>query len=82
MLGATEAGLAGCIIGSIKREELGNELSLPDNLEILLIIALGKSIENVIVDEIKNNDVKYWRDNNKNHHVPKRNLAELIIKKK
>jgi len=81
MLGATEAGLAGCIIGSIKREELGNELSLPDNLEILLIIALGKPVENVIVDEIKNNDVKYWRDSNKNHHVPKRNLAELIIKK-
>jgi nitroreductase len=82
MLGATEAGLGGCIIGSIKREELGNELSIPDNLEILLILALGKHIENVIVDEIKNNDVKYWRDSNKNHHVPKRSLAEVIIKTK
>jgi nitroreductase len=82
MLGATAAGLGGCIIGSIKREELINEFSIPDNFDVLLILALGKPIENVIVDEIKNNDVKYWRDSNKNHHVPKRSLAELIIKTK
>jgi nitroreductase len=82
MLGATEAGLGGCIIGSIKREELLNEFSIPDNFEVLLVLALGKPIENVIVEELKNNDVKYWRDSNKNHHVPKRSLAELIIKTK
>jgi nitroreductase len=80
MLGATEAGLGGCIIGSIKREELINEFSIPDNFEVLLILALGKPVENVIVDDIINNDVKYWRDSSKNHHVPKRSLAELIIK--
>jgi nitroreductase len=82
MLGATEAGLGGCIIGSIKREELLNEFSIPDNFEVLLVLALGKPVENVIVEELKNNDVKYWRDSNKNHHVPKRSLAELIIKTK
>jgi nitroreductase len=80
MLGATEAGLGGCIIASIKREELFNELSIPDNLEILLILAVGKPVENVIIEEIKNSDVKYWRDSEKNHHVPKRSLKELIVK--
>jgi len=49
MLGATEAGLGGCIISSIKREELFNELSIPDNLEILLILAVGKPVENVLL---------------------------------
>ncbi len=82
MLGATEAGLGGCIIASIKREELSNELSLPDNFDILLILALGKPVENVIIEDIKDSDVKYWRDNNENHHVPKRSLKELIIKPK
>jgi nitroreductase len=82
MLGATEAGLGGCIIASIKREELVNELSIPDNLDILLILALGKPVENVIIEEIKNSDVKYWRDTDKNHHVPKRSLNELIVKLK
>jgi nitroreductase len=82
MLGATEAGLGGCIIASIKRDELCDELSIPDNFEILLILALGKPVENVIVDEVENDNVKYWRDNNKNHHVPKRSLSELILKLK
>ena len=80
MLGATEAGLGGCIIASIKREELSNELSIPDNFEILLVLALGKPVENVIIEDIKDDDVKYWRDSNNNHHVPKRSLNELIIK--
>jgi nitroreductase len=80
MLGATEAGFGGCIIGSIKRDELCEELKIPDKYEILLTLALGKPVENVIIDEIKDNDVKYWRDKEGNHHVPKRNLEELILK--
>lgn len=80
LLGATDTGLGGCIIGSIKRDELANELSIPDNFEILLVLAIGKPVENVLIEDIKNNDVKYWRDNNKNHHVPKRSLDELIVK--
>jgi hypothetical protein len=45
-----------------------------------MILALGKTKEKVIVDEVTNDDVKYWRDEEKNHHVPKRNLNDLIIK--
>jgi nitroreductase len=80
MLGATEAGLGGCMIASIKRDLLRNELKIPDRFEILLILALGKPVEKIIIDEIKDGDVKYWRDSNKNHHVPKRPLSDLIIK--
>jgi nitroreductase len=80
LLGATDAGLGGCIIASIKREELNDELSVPDNFETLLVIALGKPVENVIIEDIIDDDVKYWRDKNKNHHVPKRSLKELILK--
>jgi nitroreductase len=80
MLGAREAGLGGCIIGSIKREELIDELKIPDKFDILLILAIGKPIEEIIIDEVKNNEVKYWRDSEKNHHVPKRSLKDLIIK--
>jgi len=82
MLGATDAGIGGCIIASIKRDELSNEFSIPDNFEILLVLALGKPIENIIIENIKNEDVKYWRDENNNHHVPKRSLNELIVKLK
>jgi nitroreductase len=80
MLGATEAGLGGCIIASLKREELSDELKIPDKFEVLLVLALGKPIEKIIIEEIKDDNVKYWRDNDKNHHVPKRSLKEIIIK--
>lgn len=80
MLGATEAGLGGCIIGSIRRMELSLEFNIPSQFEILLILALGKTIEKVVIDEIRDGDVKYWRDADKTHHVPKRNLDEVILK--
>jgi len=79
MLGATEEGLGGCIIASVMREKLRNELNIPENFDILLVLALGKPVEKVIMDEITGNDVKYWRDNENNHHVPKRQLRELIL---
>jgi len=80
MLGATEAGFGGCMIASIKREALRNDLRIPEKFEIVLILALGKPAENIIIDEIRNDDVKYWRDDKQNHHVPKRPLDELILK--
>jgi nitroreductase len=80
MLGATETGLGGCMISSVKREELREDFALSDNYEILLIIALGKPTEKVIIDEIIADDVKYWRDSNNTHHVPKRSLKDIIIK--
>ena len=80
LLGATESGYGGCIIASIKRQEMTELLNLPDNYEILLVVALGKPAENVILEDIKNNDVKYWRDSEGNHHVPKRTLNDIILK--
>jgi len=79
MLGATEEGLGGCIIASVKREQLRNELKIPEKYEILLVLALGRPVEKVIVDDMKDGDVKYWRDPEKNHHVPKRPLNEIIV---
>jgi hypothetical protein len=52
---------------------------IPDQYEILLVLALGKPVENVVIDDIKEGDTRYWRDAEKNHHVPKRTLKELII---
>jgi nitroreductase len=80
MLGATEAGLGGCMIASIKKEGLRAALNIPLKYEILLVLAIGKKVEKVVVDQIRNGDVKYWRDTEKIHHVPKRSLEELIIK--
>ena len=80
LLGAREKGLAGCMIGLIQREELRKTLDIPARYEILLVIALGKPREQVVIDEVgPTGDIKYWRDSAGVHHVPKRSLQELII---
>jgi nitroreductase len=79
-LGATEMGLGGCLIGSIKRDVLRKVLVIPEQYEILLVIALGKPAEQVVIDEMSvNGEIKYWRDEKDIHHVPKRGLEELIL---
>jgi len=79
LLQAVDLGFGGCMIGTFKKEPLTKLLRLPNNLEIILVIALGKPKETVIVEDMKDGDVKYWRDENQNHHVPKRTLDELIV---
>jgi len=81
LLGATEQGLGGCIIASIKKDAVRKELNIPAQYEILLVIALGKPKETVVVEPVgPDGDIKYWRDDEGTHHVPKRSLDEIIIK--
>ena len=79
MLGAVENGFGGCIVGSIRKEKLHQSLELPDDYHILLALALGKPKEEVLVEDMENENVKYWRDEEGRHHVPKRKLKDLII---
>ncbi len=80
LLGAVERGFGGCMIASVSREELNQLLQLPEHLEILLVIALGKPKEKIVIDRIGNDgDVKYWRDAEGNHHVPKRSIEDVLL---
>ncbi|NIA03321.1 MAG: nitroreductase [Nitrospirae bacterium] len=80
MLGAVEKGFGGCIIGSIQRERLREVLNIPFQYEILLVLALGKPKETVVTETVEQDgDIKYWRDSDGIHHVPKRQLDDLII---
>ena len=79
LLGAVEKGLGGCIFASIKREKLKELLKIEDHFEILLVLALGKPKEEVVTEDIVDDNIKYYRDENQVHHVPKRTLQEIII---
>lgn len=79
LLGAVEDGFGGCIFRSINKPKLMKSLTIPDNFEIINVIALGKPIEIIQIDEIIDGDYKYWRDNEGIHHVPKRSLNEIIV---
>lgn len=80
VLGAREKGLGACVIKSIDQEALSDVMNIPENLDILLVIAIGKPAERVKIEPVKNNDIRYWRDNQQVFHVPKRSLDEILIK--
>ncbi|NLN69491.1 MAG: nitroreductase family protein [Chloroflexi bacterium] len=80
LLGAVEAGLGGCMIGSTRGDALSHALGLPERYQLLLVIALGKPAETVVVDIIEEGaETTYYRDEKDVHHVPKRGLDELIL---
>ena len=78
-LGAAEIGLGTCIIASVDKARLAEALKVPDRYQILLVVALGYPAETVVIDEMKEGDYRYWRDDTGIHHVPKRSLKELIL---
>jgi nitroreductase len=80
LLGAREMGLAGCILGSINRKALRKILDIEPHLKILLVLAIGKPKEEVVIETVgSDGNIRYWRDAKAVHHVPKRPLQEIIV---
>jgi nitroreductase len=80
LLGAAEKGLGGCTIASIDKEKMRDLLDISENFDILLTLALGKPKETVKIEAMENGEIKYWRDDQQIHHVPKRSLKDIIIR--
>ncbi len=80
LLGAVEDGFGGCIIGSVNKSKVAKILQLPANLEVLYVVALGKPVEEVVIETAGEGEIKYWRDEKNIHHVPKRPLHEIIYR--
>ena len=79
MLAACEDGFGGCMIGSFSTEEIARILSLPASCVPMLILALGKPDEEIVItDEAPDGSVTYYRENGV-HHVQKRKLEHLLI---
>ena len=80
LLAAAEKDLGGIMIGNFSPEKVSEALSLPENLVPMLIVAFGKPDEKIVVREIENGEsIKYYRDENDVHYVPKRKLEDIVF---
>ena len=80
LLGAREKGLAGCMIASINRKDIRPMLNIESHLKILLVLAIGKPKEEVVIDPVgSDGSILYWRDAEAVHHLPKRALTDIIV---
>lgn len=80
LLGATEKGLGGCMIGNFKEDALMELLGLGENMYIQLVVAFGKPDEEIHLVDAKDGNVKYYRDEaGEVHFVPKRSLEDILL---
>ena len=79
LLTAVEKGFGGCILAAVNRDALREALHIPERYAIVQVIALGKPAETVVIEPMVDGNIKYWRDKQSIHHVPKRGLDEIIL---
>lgn len=80
LLAAVEKDLGGCILMNVNKKQVALDFSIPDNLELIQVIALGKPIEEVVITDMQNDDYKYYRNADDVHFVPKRAFADIVVK--
>lgn len=71
--------IGSCILGSIDRNKIREILKIDEHYDIMYLIGLGYSNQNSSLCET-DDDIKYTIDNKRNVIVPKRKLADIIIK--
>jgi nitroreductase len=82
LLGAIEEGLGCCVLGAFDRSALAHDLKVPKEYEPLLAVAIGVPDEEVVLEPIdEEHGVRYWRDQSGRHHVPKRSVEELLLRR-
>ena len=77
-LSAAAEGVGSCILANIEREPIREALGLPASTEIATIVAFGYPTHESHIVPMKDGDVKYYLDENKDYCVPKRSREELF----
>jgi len=79
-LAATEAGYGVCMMGAIKRDDIKAAFNIPDAMNVHLVLAIGKPAETVVIEPMpENGSTAYWRSEDGLHHVPKRELDDVLV---
>ena len=77
-LKAVEIGLNALIVKAFNKKEIKEALGLPS--DPLAVLAIGKGTETIALDEVPaGSDLRYYRDADGIHHVPKITVSDLLI---
>lgn len=78
LLTAKEEGIGGCIVMGFKKQELEKILGV-NAYNVAMVIALGEPLETVRMVQAKAGEIKYYRNEQDEHIVPKLSLDEIIL---
>ena len=80
MLAATEKGLGGVMIGACDFPSLAADLGLPSHLPPILVLALGTTIEEQIIETVgEDGNTQQWWETPDIRHVPKRPMDDVLV---
>lgn len=78
-LAAWNHGVGSCIIDNVNREELYKVANIPANMVIQSVIGFGYPTHKSEIVDMKDDQVGYYLDENKDYFVPKRDKKDTIV---
>jgi nitroreductase len=79
LLTAVEEGLGTAWLGAIDRKRIKGLLNIPDKYILHTLVAIGYPNETPVIEDEKENSIKYYKDVNNVLHVPKRKLEDIVF---
>ena len=79
LLTAREMGIGGCMFRSFNAENLTRILG-KEGYSPILVLSFGYPGEKIVLEDGRADALKYYRDSDGVHHVPKLPLEEIILK--
>ena len=67
------------MIGNFNAGTLHDAIGLAEPIKPLLVVAVGKPDEEIILTDVKDGKTGYYRDEKDRHYVPKRAVEDLIL---
>lgn len=77
-LAAWAHGVGSCIIGACDKAKLSEMLGLTENQILHTVVAFGYPSHTSRIEDMKDGNVKYYLDENRDYVVPKRRLCEVV----
>lgn len=77
-LAAWVHGVGSCIIGACDKAKLSEIFGLTENQVLHTVVAFGYPSHTSCIEDIKDGDVKYYLDENRDYVVPKRKICDVV----
>ena len=73
-----EKGFGSCIMRNVIRSEIQTLLEIPEEQAVSLVIAIGRPGCTSTLVDMKDDEFKYWVDDDRNYYVPKRRFEDAV----
>lgn len=78
LVAAQSIGIGSCWLGAIDKDKIREICRVPEGVDIDSVVALGYPAETPVMEDCKDESIKYYLDEDDVLHVPKRTLESIV----